>query len=73
MEKAESRRFEVVKVDFNLEAVLKVLRANAVSCSRLWSCAYEVTFLRIVVVETLSVICIIFYRAAELKIQTKII
>lgn len=72
MEKAESRRFEVVKVDFNLEAVLKVLRANAVSCSRLWSCAYEVT-LHIAVVETLSVICIIFYRAAELKIRNKII
>lgn len=44
VEKAESRRFEVVKVDFNFEAVLKVLRANVVSCSRLWSCAYEVTF-----------------------------
>lgn len=28
VEKAESRRFEVVKVDFNFEAVLKVLRAN---------------------------------------------
>lgn len=28
MEKAESRRFEVVKVDFNFEAVLKVPRAN---------------------------------------------
>lgn len=53
MEKAESRRFEVVKVDFNFEAVLKVLRASAVSCNRLWSCAYEVTFLRIIVVETL--------------------
>jgi len=51
VEKAKSRRFEVVKVDFNFGAVLKVLRANAVSCSRIW-CAYEVTFLRIVV-ETL--------------------
>jgi len=39
-------------VDFNFEAVLKVLRANVDPCSRLWSCAYEVT-LRIVV-ETLS-------------------
>lgn len=28
MEKAESRRFEVVKVDFNFEAVLKVPRAD---------------------------------------------
>lgn len=54
MEKAESRRFEMVKVDFNFEAVLKVLRANVVSCSRLWSRAYKVTLLRIVVVETLS-------------------
>jgi len=35
VEKAESRRFEVVKVDFNFEAVLKVLRANADPCSRL--------------------------------------
>lgn len=34
VEKAESRRFEVVKVDFNFEAVLKVLRANVVSRSR---------------------------------------
>lgn len=49
-EKAKSRRFKVVKVDFNFEAVLKVARAN--ESSRFWSCAYEAIRLRIVVAET---------------------
>lgn len=56
MEKAESRRFEVVKVDFNFEAVLKVLRASADLLVLDYGPvrSYEVTFSRIVVVETLS-------------------
>lgn len=37
MEKVESRRFEVVKVDFNFEAVLKVVRANVDPSSGLQS------------------------------------
>lgn len=51
VEKVESKRFKVVKVDFNFEAVLKVARATRSLRQTFCSCTYEVSLLRAVLLS----------------------
>lgn len=51
VEKVESKRFKVVKVDFNFGAVLKVTRATRSLRQTFWSCTYEVSLLRAVLLS----------------------